>query len=322
MVVSADAPVSPAPHPPAPASPAVATAFTRVASAEEAEAFTRQLAHTHYENFSVVSLVLPARLRQDFCNIYAFCRIADDLGDEIHDADQSLHYLDQFRAELRDCYAGSATSAVYRALRQTIDRHQIPIDPFLDLIDAFEQDQRITRYDTFEQLLDYCRRSANPVGRLVLYVCGYRDEERQRLSDCTCTALQLANFWQDVRRDFHELDRIYIPRESMQRFGVTESQLRDGHADDNFRALIRFEVERTEKRFDQGDALLPLLDNSVRRHVALFALGGRAVLDAIRRQNFDTLTRRPSLSSLQKGRLAARAAASQLLGALHRRASL
>src|SRR5439155_16061155 len=234
----------------------------------------------------------------------------------------SLKYLDQFRAELRDCYSGGASSAVYRALRQTIDRHQIPIEPFLDLIDAFEQDQRVTRYDTFEQLVDYCRRSANPVGRLVLYVCGYRDAERQRFSDCTCTALQLANFWQDVRRDLHELDRIYIPRESLDRFGVSEAQLRQGVADDNYRALIRFEVERTGKMFDEGDRLLPLLDSSVRRHVALFAMGGRAVLDAIRRQNFDTLTRRPSLSSWQKGRLAARAATSQLLGMLSRRASL
>ena len=200
------------------------------------------------------------------------------------------------------------------ALRRTIDRHDIPIDPFLDLIDAFEQDQHVTRYETFEQLCDYCRRSANPVGRLVLYVCGYRDEERQRLSDFTCTALQLANFWQDVRRDLLDLHRIYVPRSSFEQFGVTEQQLRDGRAGDNFRRMIRFEVDRTEAMFAQGDGLLPLLDGSVRRHVALFGAGGRAVLHAIRRQEYDTLSRRPVLSTWQKGGLVARAAASSVIG--------
>jgi len=291
-------------------------AFTPAPSAADALQFTRELAESHYENFSVVSLLLPAELRQDFCNIYAFCRIADDLGDEIPGGDEALKALDRFRAELRDCYAGSASAAVFVALKQTIDKHQIPIDPFLDLIAAFEQDQRIKRYDTFEQLCDYCTRSANPVGRLVLYVCGYRDTQRQHYSDQTCTALQLANFWQDVRRDLADLDRIYLPKDSMARFGVTEQQLRDSRLDDNYRALIKFEVDRTEKMFDEGDKLLPMLDPTVRRHIALFGMGGRAVLEAIRRQDFDTLSRRPTLSSIQKGKLAARAAANGLLGKL------
>jgi squalene synthase HpnC len=246
---------------------------------------------------------LPRYLRQDFCNIYAFCRVADDLADEIRVRDVSLDCLNRLKEQTRACYEDHDTCAVFTALSGTIKRHQIPIEPFLDLISAFEHDQLVRRYETFAELLDYCRRSANPVGRLVLYVCDYRDAERQRLSDFTCTALQLTNFWQDVRRDLLELDRIYIPGESMRRFGVDEQQLRDGRVDDRFRALIRFEVDRTQALFDQGDELLPLLDASIRPQITLFGHGGRAVLNAIRRQDYDTLTHRPVLSPWQKGRL-------------------
>jgi squalene synthase HpnC len=270
---------------------------------EAAEAYTRRLAHSHYENFSVVSMLLPRHLRQDFCNVYAFCRIADDLGDELDDPRESLRQLARLRAETHSAYEGRAGNRLFTALGATIRRHSIPVEPFLDLIDAFEQDQRISRYEDFGQLLDYCRRSANPVGRLVLYLCGYRDAERQRLSDQTCTALQLANFWQDVRRDLLDRDRIYLPADSMRRFGVTEDQIRAGRCDDHYRALLRFEVERTLPMFAEGRALLPMLRPSVRRQVALFGAGGMAVLDAIRRQDYDTLTRRPKLSKWQKGRL-------------------
>jgi squalene synthase HpnC len=268
---------------------------------------TRKLAQTHYENFSVVSLLLPRNLRQDFSNVYAFCRVADDLGDEVGDRQQSLRLLDDFRAQTLDCFAGPtktpAKTPVFIALRQTIDRHNLPPQPFLDLIDAFQQDQRITRYDDYPQLLDYCRRSANPVGRLVLYLCGYTDPQRQQLSDQTCTALQLANFWQDIRRDILDRDRIYIPRDSMSRFNVTEQQIIDGKCDDNFRALLRFEVDRTADLFERGAALLPLLRPSVRMQISLFGKGGRAVLSSIRRQNYDTLSSRPALSKWQKGKL-------------------
>ncbi len=284
------------------APPAVKVALTP-APAAEAEEFTRRLASTHYENFSVVSILLPRHLRQDFCNVYAFCRIADDLGDELDDREQSLQYLAQFRDETRACFEGRPATALFTALSATIRRHDIPIEPFLDLIDAFEQDQRIDRYETFEQLLDYCRRSANPVGRLVLYMCGYRDAERQHLSDQTCTALQLANFWQDVRRDFVTLNRIYIPKESLDRFGVTEQQIADARCDDNFRSLMGHEVDRTEAMFDEGEKLLPMLDATVRRQVALFGKGGRAILQAIRRRECDTLSGRPVLSKWQKGQL-------------------
>lgn len=300
-------PTAPTANEPAPLSsklsPEVRAALQPAPTLAEAETATRALARQHYENFSVVSSLLPKHLRQDFCNVYAFCRIADDLSDEIGDADESLDALDRFGEQTRECYRGNHVSAVFTALAGTIQRHDIPITPFLDLISAFEQDQRVRRYETFADVVDYCRRSANPVGHLVLYMCGYRDAERQQLSDFTCTALQLANFWQDVRRDLHDLDRIYIPAESMRRFGVSESQLRAGEANDAFREMMRFEVERTEQMFDEGEKLLPLLDGAVRRHVSLFGQGGRAVLAAIRRQNFDTLSRRPSISAWTKGRL-------------------
>jgi squalene synthase HpnC len=272
-------------------------------SVAEAEEFTRRLARSHYENFSVVSVLLPKRLRQDFCNVYAFCRVADDLGDEIHDPARALAELDHLKEMTHACYAGEIGTVLFSALGATIKRHDIPIQPFLDLIDAFQQDQRVTRYETFDQLSDYCRRSADPVGRIVLYMCGHRDEQRQHLSDLTCSALQLANFWQDVRRDLIELDRIYLPAESMQKFGVTEQQLREGQCDQNYRDLIRFEVDRTAEMFDRGEALIPLLDPSVRGHIALFGKGGRAILQAIRDRDYDTLSDRPSLSGWQKGRL-------------------
>jgi len=273
---------------------------------------TRRLAHGHYENFSVVSFLLPRELRQDFCNIYAFCRIADDLGDELAAPALSLELLAALKNQVRQCHAGAQARAVpngndqlalFTALASTIGRHDLPVEPFVNLVDAFEQDQRITRYDTFAQVLDYCRRSADPVGRLVLYMCGYRDQHRQILSDKICSALQLTNFWQDVRRDILERDRIYLPRDSMARFGVTEQQICAGLCDDNYRNLIRFEVDRAAAMFAEGDGLLSLLRPAVRRQVALFGKGGRAILQAIRSQNYDTLTSRPALSKWQKGRL-------------------
>ena len=295
-------------------------AFEPVNSPKDAEAYTKSLTHSHYENFSVISILLPKNLRQDFCNVYAFCRIADDLGDEIPDPEKSLQYLAAFRRQLNICYQNLPNSphpvtlspshpvtqtAVFTALAQTIQRHNIPQQPFDNLITAFERDQHLSRYDTFEQVIDYCTKSADPVGRIVLYMCGYRDAHRQQLSDKICTALQLINFWQDVRRDILERDRIYIPREDLQKFSVTESQIREGKITQSYRDLIRFEVERTEKLFDDGEKLLPLLKPAHRKQIALFAKGGRAICKAVRKQNFDTLTKRPRLSKLQKGRLLA-----------------
>jgi squalene synthase HpnC len=271
-----------------------------VADLATAQAFTRKLAHTHYENFTVVSWFVPRHLRQDFCNVYAFCRMADDAADEQDSPQRALTMLGELKECTHACFAGKSSSALFSALAETIRRHELPKEPFLDLIDAFEQDQRVTRYQTFPQLLDYCRRSANPVGRLVLHLCGYRDERRQRLSDNICTALQLANFWQDVRRDMQERDRIYIPRHTMDQFGVNEEQIRTGHCDDSYRALIHHEVDRTEVYFAAGDDLAPSLDKKYRRQITLFSRGGRSVLRAIEKQNYDTLTRRPSISPWRK----------------------
>lgn len=283
----------------------------------EAERRTRQLAGAHYENFSVVTLLLPRHLRQDFYNIYAFCRVADDLGDELADPVASSAALAELRRQTLACAAGTFETNLCVALGETLRRHDIPVEPLLDLIDAFEQDQRVTRYETFDAVVDYCRRSADPVGRLVLYLCGYRDEQRQRLSDATCTALQLANFWQDVRRDLLDRDRIYIPAEDLRRFGVTETDLRDGIRDargsEAYARLIEFEVNRTAKMFDAGDALLPLLAPAVRGQVALYGKGGRLVLDAIRAQGCDTLACRPAIGKWQKGRLVLSALTTRLL---------
>jgi len=307
--------------------PMVRAALAPATSIDSALAWTQGLARQHYENFSVVSALLPRELRQDFCNVYAFCRTADDLADEIADAQVSLRLLGQLAADVTACHASTASaraqpgadatsSVLMTALRQTFAAHPgLPAQPFLDLIDAFEQDRRLSRYETFDELLDYCRRSANPVGRIVLHLCGYHDAQRQELSDCTCTGLQLANFWQDVRRDLLDRDRIYLPQESMRRFGVSVEQIRAGQFDDRYRELLKFEVDRTARFFDRGDALLPLLDSSVRAHVRLFGAGGRAVLAAIARRDYDTLTTRPALSGLQKARMIAYAAAAWLAGA-------
>ena len=288
---------------------------------ELSQQYTRQLTHSHYENFSVVSLLLPRTLRQDFCNVYTFCRIADDMADELGDAVRATEALQSLRHQTQECYAGRISTRLFAALSTTIQRHAIPIQPFLDLIDAFEQDQRVDRYETFEEVVNYCRRSADPVGRLVLYMCGYRDAERQWLSDRTCTALQLTNFWQDVRRDMLERNRIYIPRESMDCFGVTEEQIREGRFDDHFAQMMRSEVDRTQQMFDEDRELLPILDWQVRKHIALFGKGGEAILNSIRRQNYDTLSCRPVLSRWQKTKLMITAVGAGLAGTLYKRAA-
>ena len=289
----------------------------------EAQRRTRRLAGAHYENFSVVSLLLPRHLRQDFCNVYAFCRVADDLGDELADPAASSEALATLRRQTLACHGGVAETMLFAALRQTIERHDIPAEPFLDLIEAFEQDQRVTRYESFSDVVEYCRRSANPVGRLVLYLCGYRDAERQRLSDETCTALQLANFWQDVRRDLLDRNRVYLPAQDMRQFGVSESDLSDGigagRCSGAYARLVEFEVDRTAKMFDDGAALLPMLDARVRGQVALYGKGGRLVLEAIRAQGYDTLASRPALGKWRKGRLVLSALAARLLSRRARR---
>ncbi|MBI2302172.1 MAG: squalene synthase HpnC [Armatimonadetes bacterium] len=266
----------------------------------DAERFCAELTRAHYENFTVVSWFLPGHLRQHFANVYAYCRICDDLTDEVADHDTALALLERWRGWLRDCYAGHAVHPVFVALAETIRQFQIPIDPFGHLLDAFVQDQQVNRYQTFEELLGYCRHSADPVGRLVLYLGGYRDEERQQLSDHTCTALQLANFWQDVRRDHDERDRVYLPLEDLERFGVSVEQIAARRYTPAYRELLRFEVERTRELFRAGLPLVGRLDGHVQRDVMLFTAGGWSILDLIEQRAYDTVTGRPALSKAAK----------------------
>jgi squalene synthase HpnC len=281
-------------------------------SLPEAEEYCRRLARTHYENFSVATWFLPRRLRQPFCNVYAYCRISDDLGDEVGDPGASLQLLDQWETELDACYSGHPRHPVFVALAGTVRQFDIPKIGFVNLLKAFRQDQRITRYETFDDLLGYCVNSANPVGHLVLYLCGYRDTERQQLSDFTCTALQLANFWQDVSIDFDGKNRIYLPLESMRRFGVTEEDLKHHRNTVGFRKMMRFEVERARDWFRRGEVLIDLVSKELAIDLELFTRGGQEVLNAIEAQDFAVLGRRPSISKSRKLTLVARAALGKL----------
>ena len=274
-------------------------ALARTYSETEALEYTRWLARSHYENFHVVSALLPRELHQDFYNVYAFCRWADDLGDEIGDARESLRLLEWWRGQLEAMYQGSATHPVFVALRTTAARRDLPIEPFADLIRAFVQDQTVTRYRTYDELYGYCRYSANPVGRLVLYLCGYRDPERQRLSDSTCTALQLANFWQDVARDL-EKGRLYIPLEALERHGCTVEQIEARSETESFRAVMREAVAIARRLFLEGLPLVRMVDRRLGVDLDLFSRGGLRILDKIERQNYNVLARRPAISKSER----------------------
>jgi len=278
----------------------------------EAREYCRRLARRHYENFSVASWFLPAHLRQHFFNVYAYCRIADDLGDEVGDPSVALQLLEQWERELDACYQGDPRHPVFVALAETVAKFEIPKETFADLLTAFRQDQVVLRYPTFEDLLGYCRYSANPVGRLVLYVCGYRDPERQALSDATCTALQLANFWQDVSVDYRK-GRMYLPLEDLTRFAVHEEDIRSGRNTPAFCEMMRFEVERARQWFYRGWPLADRIDRQLAIDIELFNRGGQEVLDAIERQQFKVLGRRPAISKTRKLALIARAAWGRLL---------
>ena len=281
-------------------------------SVEESRAYCQRLARSHYENFSVATWFLPARLRQDFFNVYAYCRISDDLGDEIGNPAASLLLLNQWEQELKACYAGSPRHPVFVALSETVRKFEIPQHEFSDLLTAFRQDQTITRYETFDDLLGYCRNSANPVGHLVLYLCGYRDAERQKLSDYTCTALQLANFWQDVSVDYAK-GRIYLPLESLRRFGVSEQDLAANRNPPAFCEMMRFEVARAREWFERGLTLVSKVEKELAIDLELFTRGGQEILNAIEKQGYAVLGRRPAISKPRKLALVARAALGKLL---------
>jgi len=309
-------------HNPAP-TPTAALGWSRLPAAyaipanaptlAEAHEYCARLARTHYENFSVATWFLPRRLRQHFFNVYAYCRISDDLGDEVGDTAAALELLDQWQSELDACYEGAPKHPVFVALGETVRQFNIPKHEFSDLLIAFRQDQTVTRFDTFNDVLAYCRYSANPVGHLVLYLCGYRDAERQQLSDFTCTGLQLANFWQDVSVDYAK-GRIYLPLENLRRFGVTEDDIARQQNTDVFCAMMKFEVERARDWFRQGLPLIGKVDRELAIDLELFSRGGQEILRAIERQAYAVLGNRPAISKSRKLELVARAVLGKLLG--------
>lgn len=264
-------------------------------SRAEAEAYCRRLARRHYENFPVVTWALPRRLHQHFYNVYAFCRWADDLGDETGGGERALQLLGWWRDELNACYEGAPRHPVFVALRPTIEQFGIPREPFLDLISAFEQDQVVQQYDTFDQLRDYCRRSADPVGRLVLYLCERHSPQNAAWSDSICTGLQLANFWQDVSRDY-KIGRVYLPREDRLRFGYDDEALARRTSTPEFVELLRFEVDRARQWLTAGRPLVDAMPGRLRVDIELFVRGGLQILTEIERIGFRVWEQRPVVS--------------------------
>jgi squalene synthase HpnC len=273
---------------------------------DEARAFCRRLALSHYENFTVASWLLPRRLRQPFFNVYAYCRGADDLADEMGDASRSLALLDWWEGELRSCYAGHATHPVFVALRETIVEFQIPRQVFTDLLVAFRQDQQVTRYATAKELLSYCRFSANPVGHLILCLGNCYDDDLVALSDSICTGLQLANFCQDVARDY-ERGRIYLPQETWNAAGYTAEMFERRQFNAPFRQALALEVARAESQLVAGWPLIPRLPRELQWDVALFVLGGLSILSAVRRADYNVWASRPTVGKWRKLALLPRA---------------
>jgi len=288
-------------------SDALSASYTRA----QAEEYTRWLATHHYENFHVVTFLLPKRLHQDFFNVYSFCRWADDLGDEIGDTAESLRLLAWWRGELHSMYEGRTAHPVFAALEPTVEKYCLPRDLFDDLITAFEQDQTVTRYRNWDEVFGYCHYSANPVGRLVLRLCGYADEERDRMSDATCTALQLANFWQDVTVDWLK-DRVYLPLHLFEKHGYTVEELADRRFTPAFRNVMRDAVQVARELFLKGMPLAKAVDRRLSFDLELFSRGGMRVLEKIEAQDYDVLARRPSISKPERVLLMLRAAWSWL----------
>ena len=271
-------------------------------SPAEADAYCRRLARSHYENFPVASLVLPRRLRQHFSNVYAYCRWSDDLGDETGDPQRSVELLAWWRGELKRCFAGDVSHPVFVSLRRTVTEFGIPQQPFADLISAFEQDQHVLQYDSFEQLLDYCTRSADPVGRIVLHLCRAVNDQTLSWSDSICTGLQLANFWQDVARDA-AIGRVYLPQEDRNRFGYSDDELRRRTTNEAFVELMRFEVDRARQFLECGRPLVTVLRGRMRIAVEMFVMGGLQILSEIERINYQVWDKRPVVSKRQFARM-------------------
>jgi phytoene synthase len=277
---------------------------------ERAYSFCRKIATGHYENFPVGSVLLPAHLRKHFYAIYAFARIADDFADEYHDQSHSeaerLALLDWWQAMLSQTNQNAAEHPVFIALAQTRTEFNLPLSLFEDLLSAFRQDVTVRRYDTFEQLLDYCSRSANPIGRLILLLFGHSDLQFLSHSDEICTALQLTNHWQDVQLDLKK-NRVYIPLEDLQQFGLTVDELQAGRCDERFRRLIEFQVSRAMQMFDRGKPLCTAVPGRLGIELRAVWLGGVRILERIRSEGFDVFSNRPRITALDKLRIATRA---------------
>jgi squalene synthase HpnC len=280
------------------------SAAAAVPSIEESREYCRRLARAHYENFVVASWLLPRALRPHFYHIYAYCRWADDLADETGDRCRSLELLDWWEQQLHECLAGDASHPVFVALGETIRQFEIPSGPFLDLLAAFRQDQRTTRYETFDDLIGYCGRSADPVGRLVLYLARAHDEARGKLSDSICTGLQLANFWQDISNDWGR-GRLYLPLADCRRFGCDAADFDRRSATPEFRSLLAFQVERTRTWLRKGLPLVEQVPEVLSADVWLFVQGGMAILRRIEAVDFDVWSRRPKVTRIDQARLLA-----------------
>jgi squalene synthase HpnC len=242
------------------------------------------------ENFPVASRLLPANVRADLMSIYGFARLVDDLGDEL--AGDRLQALDELEADLRQVYGGTPNHPLLRALVPTVRRHDIPPEPFLGLIEANRQDQRVSRYESYEDLAGYCDLSANPVGHLVLHVFERATPDRTRLSDKICTGLQLVEHWQDVAEDLGR-GRVYLPQEDLRTFGVTDEDLGAARPSPAFARLMAFETARAQKLLDEGLPLTRAIPPRAGFAVAAFIAGGKAALRAIEQAGYDVLSARP-----------------------------
>ena len=283
----------------------------------EAQAWCRELAASHYENFHVATFFLPKRVRPYFESVYAYCRVSDDLGDEVADRETAMVLLDAWGAMLDECYDAPEQSRhpVFVALHETIAATNAPRELFANLLRAFRLDQVKTHYESTAELRAYSEDSANPVGRLVLWVCGYREERLALLSDKICTALQLANFWQDVAED-DDRGRRYLPADQMQRFGATDEQIRARRFSTEFWRLMQSLVEETRAMLREGAPLVEMVDRELATTLGLFVKGGHAILDAIEAQGFDVLAHRPEVTKGKKVRLLAGAVLGKVRGVL------
>jgi squalene synthase HpnC len=280
----------------------------------EAQAWCKALAESHYENFGVAMHLLPAALRPHFHAVYAYCRVSDDLGDEVADRSTAQRLLATWDAMLDECYDHPELSKhpVFVALRESIVARDLPREPFHALLRAFQADQTKTRFATLAEDCEYSVDSANPVGQLVLYLCGYRDPAMHALSDKTCTALQLANFWQDVGEDLRDRDRIYLPQDRMALYGLNDAFLQRGVENDAYRAMLRELCDETRAMLLEGAPLIDRVDHELAATLRLVTQGGLAILDAIAAIDFNTLSRRIEVSKVTALRLFAGAALSKV----------